>query len=214
MLANNPGNMRDVYLAAIKQQALASIRRADERSGPYDAEIVGGCSPKWHVVVTYPNHEKVVAGHLIARRFGIYLPESESIEIRRGHQVTARRLLLPGYVLLFVWDIDRHWRRVVACPGVQHILMADHHPAVVDDRVVDQIRAVENSERFSLKVTVEKIMKKKRWRQSRTVGVDHNDIVGVHPYSPFMEELRKDDVTERLSAFHKAMGLCLTESVS
>ena len=36
-----------------------------------------GVTPAWHVIATYANCERDVAAELIARRFGIFLPEEE-----------------------------------------------------------------------------------------------------------------------------------------
>jgi hypothetical protein len=116
MLAPKNDNLGNLAQAYHDLQANAEredfIRGADERRGPLDAEIVEGCSPRWHAIVAAPAYERIAAAHLAGRRFGIYLPETEYEVVRRGRKRRKHRLMLPGYVLIFVWDIDRHLRRV------------------------------------------------------------------------------------------------------
>jgi len=76
MLAPNKddlGNLVKIYhdLQA-NAERVAFIREADERRGPLDAEIVDGCSPKWHVVVTAPAHERIAVRPRIRLRRGLF----------------------------------------------------------------------------------------------------------------------------------------------
>lgn len=216
------GNLARVYhdLSANRERE-DFIRRADERRGPLDAEIVDGRSPSWHALATVPTHERIAAGHLIGRRFGVYLPESEREVISRGRRRVLRRLLLPGYLLIFVWDVVRHLRRIEACPGVLRVITSGERPVVIEDALIDRIRAAENSERLPLVYTIEEVVTKKRWRQSRKVTrqvqLDPDDIVGIRSYSADMgADPAEEPVEQVVSAFHKAIGLpCaggLTES--
>lgn len=214
MLTTETGNMAKVYHDTVANaERVDFIRRADERRGPLDAEIVAGCSPNWHVIETYAHHERIAAGHLVGRRFGIYLPETEYCEIRRGQKVEGLRLLLPGYVFIFVWDIERHYRRICAIPGVIAPLRADGQICVVPDTIINRLRAIENGERFRLTITVEEVVRKKRHRESRKtvreIPVYECDIIGVHAYSPYLEEQRQRETEIRAvqSDFAKAMGL-------
>lgn len=209
MLASDRNNMRKVFLET-RARAEASIRRADEKRGPYEAEIVPGCCPAWHAVRTQPGRENTTAAFLVARRFGIFLPECEVEETRRGRKVKVMRHMLPGYVFVFVWDIERHLRRIRSCPGVIDVLFEGEDAAIVPDEKIDQLRAAENSMR-PMTITVEVYERKRRKGRGRKVEkqvpVDPSEIVGVHSYSPFIEAMRHPDAAARLDAFHKAMRL-------
>ncbi|NEV80101.1 hypothetical protein DYI24_23990, partial [Rhodopseudomonas sp. BR0C11] len=126
----------------------------------YSAEIVPNVKGAWYVVETMPGEERIAAAWLCARRFGVYLPEFEVTEIRRGRKVDAVRRMFPGYVFVFVWDIEAHFVRILACPGVRGVMMTQSAPAACDvavyrvrgglrpaavpDEIIDRVRAVEN----------------------------------------------------------------------
>lgn len=200
--------MSPEVFAELSRNALAISARLDGRNAMRNAEVYPGVTPHWHVVTVLPGQERTAADDLSERCFGVYLPESEHTEIRRGRKVDLKRLMLPGYVLVFVWCVDRHMERIRACDGVRGLLMVNGQAAIVPDRLVDRVRAAENRER-PLKMRVEVI--KGRRRHSRTVieerDVTDNDIVGVHSYSSMIEALRAENEADRLGAFHKAMML-------
>jgi transcription antitermination factor NusG len=109
---------------------------------PYAAEI-GAAMAHWHVLSTVPGQERIAASHLAARRFGIYLPENEQTVVARGVKRQRRRLLIPGYVFVFVWGIAGNFRRICACPGVSRLLFECGRPAVIEDEEIDQLAALE-----------------------------------------------------------------------
>lgn len=194
--------------AALSRRALEISESLETRQPQRYAEVFPDVTPHWHVATVLPGRERTAAEDLSDRRFGVYLPESEHKEVRRGRVIDLKRLMLPGYVFVFVWDVDRHIDRIRACEGVRGLLFRNGCVAIVPDRLIDRVREAENRER-PLRMTVEVV--KKRKRQSRMCmeerDVTDNDIVGVHSYSPFAEALRSESEGERLSAFHKAMGL-------
>lgn len=204
----------DLYLEYCKQ-AVETSRRFDEKMGPYSAEIVPGAEATWHAVITAPAHERIAASHLISRGFGIYLPETEDVEVKRGRKVTRTRPLIPGYLFVYVWDIARHARRIRACTGVLDFLLSDGRIMVIPWAIIDQLRVIENYERPIVlpmdEVVRPKQAKKKRWRKSRaepSLQAVPAEIIGVHAYSPFIEEMRQGlDDENRIAVFKRALGL-------
>ena len=219
MTAPTHGNLHEVYRELGADNA-RRVRLADERmakQGGFNAEIVEGVAAKWYVLTTAANQERIAAAHLIGRRFGVYLPETEETIVTRGRKRDVRRLLFRGYLFLFVWDIDRHLRRIRACPGVMGILCREGQPAVLPDAAIDDIRQYENSER-PLALSVEAVAapskkKKKRWRRSRKPADDavpsrDNDIVDVRAWGFRFDENLVSPIEEtRRSALHRALGL-------
>lgn len=132
---------RDIF-AAIERRAIEIAARLAARDGPYHAEVVPGCEPHWHLIETLPNMEFKALRFLADRRFGVFLPQfadSASARGRNGDELcNGRRLIFPGRLFVFCWNVALHWRRILACPGVKRVMCdAWEHPAVVPDRVID-----------------------------------------------------------------------------
>jgi transcription antitermination factor NusG len=198
------GNMARVYLD-LAREAEESVRRIDERQGPFHAEIVEGCEPSWHVLKVAPTHDNIAAGHLVARRFGVFVPTFLEEKSERGTVRRRRMLLLPGYVFLFVWNLKRHMRRVLSCPGVSGILLAGAEPAIVPDKMIDALQAREfEKEGYRFKA----VRKRRRNRGRAAEASDDNGklVISITAYSA-LDGIEQLGEAQRLDAFHKAMGL-------
>lgn len=198
--------------ADLSRRALEISANLEQYRPNRNAEVYPDVTPHWHVATVMPGRERTACDDLSDRSFGVYLPESEHVEIRRGRKVDFKRLMLPGYVFVFVWDVDRHMERIRACDGVRGMLFINGRVAIVPDRLIDGVRAAENRERPLQGFRSEQPKKQKRcWRKARRASehgeVQENEIIAVHSYSPYVEELRSADDAERLSAFHRALGL-------
>lgn len=181
-----------------------------------DAEIVAGVTPAWYVIETTPGHQKIAAAHLSARRFGIYVPEVETDEMRRGRRVKSLHPMFRGYIFVFLWGINRHYGRVLACPGVLRFVLIEDNPAIISDADIARIKAVENKHR-PLSITLELIgypKKKKRWRNSnktqeerlREERFTENEIVAVYTKS-YWTGIETLDDDGRNQALRRALGL-------
>jgi hypothetical protein len=231
MLAPNKedlGNLARIYheLARDNAERENFIRAADERAGPFGAELVRDVTPRWHAARCVGGLERSAAGFLIGRRFGIYLPE---FDYEDGKPLSHPRVLIPGYVFVYVWDIERHERRIRACPGVLGFLLEGSHIAEIPwDGIggINWLRAVENAHRKPLTVTIEEIVRKKGKyrprRGARRMVIGPDDIVATHSYSPYLAEQSTADkaapqaaIKEVRALFARAMGLeGLTESAA
>lgn len=199
---------------------LITVTSRVEKHGPLDAEIVPGVEAAWYIAVVQPGQEGVAAGHLIGRRFGIYQPRYPDTKIERGRKVTRWRKIIPGYLFIFVWDIERHERRIIAIPGVQRLLRphGSDLPIKVRDAEIDRLRAQENIDN-PIRYTVETMKVRKR-RKKRTmerhetvVQCDPDEIVAVTSKSYW----HKAADGEHVSLLEKALGLPqgrLTESAN
>jgi hypothetical protein len=184
MLAKLGGNPEFLKMAREYE-----ARAAAEPILPREAEIMPGVCPAWYILLTGPAQERTAASHLAGRRFGVYVPEMEETTIHRGALRTRITPLFRGYVFLFVWNIDWHRDRIMACPGITSIMRRiDGSAVVLSDQLVDEIRAIENAER-PLKMMIETVSKKKRWRQSvkraKEIDVSGYDVIGAKAFSPF-----------------------------
>lgn len=220
MLMTPKGNLGQVY-SALQEWRVGDVVDHDPVN-PLSAEIVPEVSPNWHVLETHPNHERTVASYLIARRFGMFVPETEADEVRRGRKMHVTRLMFTGYVFVFVWDIGKHANRLMAIPGVARIMCYEDSlkrpkPVVVSDAIIDQIRAVENSKRPLPAVMVDDDVvypkkKRARWRKHRKDKSEveqerANDIMSVRPWSAFQDALIALDESGRDQALMRALSL-------
>jgi transcription antitermination factor NusG len=188
------------------------------------AEIIPGVSPRWHVLETHPNSERVVASHLIARRFGFYIPETEHDIVRRGRKLHVTRLMFTGYVFVFVWDILRHASRLATIPGVARIM---RHPPDEDgqpgsyvtltDEMINIVRVEENRKRplpavmCTEEITGQK-KKKGRWRRRPKTPQEleaggANEIVCVRTWDAFRDGIGAVDSGTRNQTLLAALGL-------
>lgn len=172
------------------------------------AEIVPCEGPKWYLLEVFETSQRKVQKELSERRFGIFVPETEVVEVVRGCKITRRLILFPGYIFVFVWDIDRHWARVMSVPGViqimassdgvmtegQAIACARGEPFVITDEAIDNIRMLEGGVG----------RRKRRGRGKRQYD---DDIIAVHSWTAFPDRLDLLDSDARNQSLRKALGL-------
>lgn len=200
LMADNipSGNMGSVLLAWAAT-AKDAIKRSDEYAlaHPLNAQIVVDCTPRWHVVITRPGEEGIASGHLIGRRFGVYQPmETRQYPACRGRAAYSRNLpLFRGYLFVFVWDINAHVRRIMACPGISRVLCDGSRAAVVPDRLINELQAREAG------MTAIPRRSKRNKRNHETV-----EIIRIAPYSA-LHGIESLDDAGRISLLHQALGL-------
>jgi transcription antitermination factor NusG len=223
LMAAEKGNLDQVRSALRGDLAVGDLVDYSPMN-PWSAELVPGAMPQWHVLETYPNNERMAAAHLVARRFGMFVPEIEETIVLRGRKVDRVRLLFRGYIFVFVWDILRHQRRIESIPGVLRIMFVEtsvgrKRPAVISDAKIDEIRAVENGERplptimFPDEPSLPK--KKGRYRKNekrlyelqRAQWERDNEVVACQSWSPFQDSLSTLDEEGRNQTLRKALGI-------
>jgi transcription antitermination factor NusG len=207
------GNLAKVYRALYDGQIKIGTVIGYGDANPLHAEITPGAKAAWHVVETFPAHERIAGAHLSGRRFGIYVPEVEGVEVRRGRKAKFTRPMFPGYILVFTWDIRRHVERIMACPGVWRLMLIGTEFAILPDEAIDKIRQVENAYR-PLALTFDNFegfrKKTKRWRRTprQEQAIGDNEIVSVRPWSAFTDGLATSvDGAQRNQILRKALGL-------
>jgi transcription antitermination factor NusG len=204
------GNLAKVYRALNPTQIGVGTIIGYGDANPINAEARPGTIAAWHVVETFPSHERIAASHLIGRRFGVYVPETERMEVRRGCKAKVVRPMFPGYLFVFTWDIKSHVARIMACPGVWKLMLVGDHIATLSDELIDKIRIVENKQR-PLTMRLEDIGRpQKGWRRkpkTHEQPISCDEIVGVRSWSAFTDGLRVAvDGAERNQILRKALG--------
>lgn len=185
----------------IERRALEIQAELEEKLGPYRAEIVPDASPLWHIATTYAAEEGEAMKFLADRGFGVYIPYFEKDTIRRGRRVPVQSSLFPGHLFLFVWDIKRHWRRIMSCPGVAKILTVDERPVVVPFDAIYRMQAIEFS-------GIQAVQPKPRRRRKGALreALHDNDIISISTKSYWEKVIELDD-DGRNRLLHRALGI-------
>jgi transcription antitermination factor NusG len=122
--------------------AIAELTKRFDVSKLRNAEIVEGELARWYVVEVYASEQHDVAVELAKHRFGVYVPVISETVVLRGRKIDRHIPLLSGYVFVFMWFNDRHWRWISDTPGVVSIL------GWIDDREVHRVRFAESCEQL------------------------------------------------------------------
>ena len=106
-----------------------------------------GVTPAWHIVKTAPGQENKAAQFLEDRCVGVFLPKFvHGARMVLGQELIdlSDKLIFPGLVFVFVWDVLAHWSRITACPGVQRIMVDDNaKPVIVPDKEICHIQVLQ-----------------------------------------------------------------------
>lgn len=203
----------------IERRALEISAELEKKLGPYRAEIVPPTmdeagklksTANWHVITTWAAYEEKAADFLADRSFGVFVPRfAEDAKLRRPGAKDidlGNKLIFPGRILIFVWDVLAHWRRIKSCPGVASIMVNMHErPIVVTQEDVSRIQALQ----FSLSPLDEPKKKNKRGRYGRAQPEHHvrhtdipDDVVRITCQSYWLA-----DAQERTRLLDKALAL-------
>ena len=123
----------------------------------------------WHVVSTQPAQNQRAMRHLSKRGFGVYRP------------AIMREPMLPGYLLVWTWDLEQHYRKIVSAPGVMEMLGSDGAPATLADEVVARIQLQE--EKGNVTAAMRGKRRRKRWRRKRETSTDVPTEMTAKSYS-------------------------------
>ena len=96
----------------------------------------------WICARTHPNSEKIAIRNLKNQDFGYYQPLILERKIRKNKVQMVETPLFPCY--LFVRVID-HWRSLQSTYGVASVLSAGSFPAIVQDKIIQDLKARESN---------------------------------------------------------------------
>lgn len=204
---------------AFSPDVMAELLRPMQSYDPRDAQILPDVEPKWYLLEVYEPAQREVERELAKRRFGIFVPEAERTEVKRGRKITRKLALFPGHIFVFVWDIGYHWSRITRLSGVARIVTskpdmlgktiyetdagfgrltpnAVSTAITIEQEMIDQIRALENGQRPIIK---------RRTRGKRRQYDD--DVIATYPWSAYPERFKELDSQERNQSLRKALGL-------
>jgi transcription antitermination factor NusG len=152
-----PNEAKSALILEIERRALKIAADIENRNGDYFFEYREGVKPLWHVVGVQPGNETKAYEQLADRRCGVFSPVFApdavlQIPVRDGNGRLLRidkvslgnKLIFPGRLFIFVWDVKHHWRRIKACPDVTRIMVdGKENPVVIADVEIDKMQALQ-----------------------------------------------------------------------
>jgi len=103
----------------------------------------------WYVIHTYSGYEDAVRESLMQRIetmnmqdkiFDVIVPKESQIEVKRGKQVSSKKRIFPGYVLVDMLVTDESWYVVRNTPHVTGFIGAGVVPVPVSEEEVEQMK--------------------------------------------------------------------------
>lgn len=95
----------------------------------------------WYLIQAKPGQAAKAQVELENQGFDTYLPIIDVEKRVRGKLTTKSEPLFPGYLFIFLSEIDSNWRPIRSTRGVAKIVSFGPNPAVVPAEAVSAIRA-------------------------------------------------------------------------
>lgn len=200
----NP-NDRFTTVMQRSQDYMAHVHR--HRVESLDAEVIPGALAMWHLIET--DREVTTAAGLAGRRFGVYLPYQRTASMRKGLKAIKTELMFPGYVFVWVHDLELQWPRMRAVPGVWRVLKrANGEPVIVSEAVIDYIQMLEHRHDQALAKLWEgrPAKRTRRGKGASFLSEPEEQEITARCYSALNSAIDKPQQA-RISLFRRAMGL-------
>jgi len=99
---------------------------------------------QWFTVQTHIRSEIKAAFHLKRQGFETYIPQYLKLRRHARKRDIVKSPLFPRYIFV-TFDINReHWRAINSTIGINQIICQGDKPAVLEDDVINEIRARED----------------------------------------------------------------------
>ena len=141
MLAKTESQFDQAWnLLDVVAKAEAQINAAATAAGPIAAEIGEDSTGNWYLIQTFAGDERRTLRHLARRRFAVFL----AMRPRDDNDGFGAERTAPGWLLVYVFDIEKMRARLLATPGVTGILYdpKTQAPMVIDQDFVDTAKGL------------------------------------------------------------------------
>jgi K+-transporting ATPase c subunit len=145
----NKDNMADVYAEFWRMQEIAAsvepaINLLVSNLSSMDAEVSETNTAHWYLVECYPGDDLKALRWLARRKFGVFRPMVQRRQRGSEMRLQGWQPAFPGWLLVYVWDIKKMLRRILAQPGVMRVLshQVSGQPQPVEERYfVERLQA-------------------------------------------------------------------------
>ncbi len=109
--------------------------------------MIFGGGMHWYLVYTKPRQEKCALENLQRQGYQCYLPTRQSERLRQGVIAVAGEPLFPRYLFIRLGQGEsaRSWAPIRSTKGVSRLVCFGSEPARLSDRLVEVLRAQEES---------------------------------------------------------------------
>lgn len=95
----------------------------------------------WYLIQAKPGQALKAQSELENQGFDTYLPQVEVEKSVRGKLTKKREPLFPGYLFIYLSEMDSNWRPIRSTRGVAKIVSFGNSPAIVPADAVSAIRS-------------------------------------------------------------------------
>lgn len=99
---------------------------------------------RWYLLQCKANQDSRAEENLKRQGYNCYRPTRRAEHIRQGTRKTITESLFPGYIFINLDRSNDNWHPIRSTKGVSRIVTFGNTPAWLEDKWVDQIRALES----------------------------------------------------------------------
>ena len=133
-----------------------------------------GLGERWYVVQTQPHAEAKAVSHLLRQGFTTYFPRCLKQRRHARKIETVAAPFFPGYVFVAFDMAVQRWRSIQSTAGVTRLVCNGDDPALVPQRVLEEIRRKEDERGFI------RIQRKMRFRPGDKIRVNDGPFQECH----------------------------------
>jgi len=94
----------------------------------------------WYVVQSKPGQAVRARTELENQGYDIFFPEIHVEAIKKGKRVEKVEPLFPGYLFIYLSEMESNWRPIRSTRGVAKMITFGDQPAIVPHEVIEVLR--------------------------------------------------------------------------
>lgn len=94
----------------------------------------------WYVVQSKPGQAARACAELENQGYDLFFPQITVEKIKRGKRVEVVEPLFPGYLFIWLSEVESNWRPIRSTRGVARLITFGNTPAVVPHEVIEALR--------------------------------------------------------------------------
>lgn len=98
-------------------------------------------SYNWYVVRAKPGQTARAQQELENQGYDLFVPQIHVEKVKRGKRVEQVEPMFPGYLFIWLSEMESNWRPIRSTRGVAHILSFGNKPAIVPAQVIEKLRS-------------------------------------------------------------------------